>query len=108
MGAFNLLHVNVRCSKCKNEFPSSLQFKAGDAWQYEYRIGNKLQVEVADREIVEKQIVAYGILENAICPSCGYSNQEEYNIYIDNCVITCVDDAINLTQFLDANDGRYF
>ena len=108
MGAYNTLDIKVRCTNCKNVFPGKLQFKAGDTRQYEYTIGDRIKVDQEDLVIIGKDIVAYGILENEICPFCGHGNKEEYNIYIDNCVITSVDDAMDLSRFLDANEGRWY
>lgn len=108
MGAYNLLHIDVPCKNCKKHFDARLQFKCGDTWQYDYHVGDKLQVTFQDREIIGYDIVAYGIIENAACPFCGFLNQDEYSIYIDDCKITRIDEAIDITPFLDSNDGRFF
>ena len=43
MGAFNTVKSVARCPFFKNEQEWIIQFKYGDCWQYEYRIGDKLR-----------------------------------------------------------------
>lgn len=43
MGAFNVLTVATRCPTCGEQVELRLQFKYGDSWQLEYRLGDELR-----------------------------------------------------------------
>lgn len=108
MGAFNTLKVKLRCVNCHKDFIGNLQFKIGDVRQYEYQVGDKVRISTEDKDIVGKEIVAYGILEDDKCPYCGYQNFEEYDIYVRYGEISGFDKMADLSLFLEKNEGRYF
>jgi hypothetical protein len=43
MGAYNILKFNGICSSCNHEDTVFLQFKYGDTWSYEYKLGDCLK-----------------------------------------------------------------
>jgi hypothetical protein len=107
MGAYNNLNITLECDNCKKNFSGKLQFKVGEVRQNEYSIGDIIKVEKKDNEILGKGIAAYGVLENEVCPFCGYHNHEEYNIYIKDCKIFSVDRLFDSSPYLTNNEGRY-
>ena len=92
MGSFNVLTTTVKCSNCKNIYQGRIQFRYGNTWQIEYRIGDKL--EWGGNQIGnpnEKKVKAYGILESELCPACGKVNKNnEFDILVENSVLVNV------------------
>ncbi len=43
MSAFNTLEVGARCPVCRKLGPFEVQFKYGDTWQHEYRVGDEIR-----------------------------------------------------------------
>lgn len=70
MGAFNELKASVSCPICKEENEFAIQFKYGDTWQYEYKIGDILKWGGNDIGKNNVKIVAVEGLGGP-CPKCG-------------------------------------
>ncbi len=71
MSAFNRVSTSQVCPNCSNSVVFRVQFKYGDAWQYEYEVGN--QIRWGGNDIGApgaKSVVVDGIAE--VCPLCGF------------------------------------
>jgi hypothetical protein len=92
MGAFNTLVTDVQCSNCNNTYKGNIQFKYGDTWQFEYKLGDKLKWGGNDIGISgSPKVKVYGILHNDTCPICHQINlNEEFDIYVENDIITSI------------------
>lgn len=108
MGAYNLLDIKIKCAKCSNEFLGKLQFKVGEVWQYEYKIGDVLKIKSEDTELVGREVVAYGILEDAICPFCGFPNESEYDIFINDLIIQRYSVMTDYSPYQTRDGGDYY
>lgn len=108
MGLYNKLEISIECEKCHKEFNGQLQFKVGDVDLNKYVIGDSIKTQIKDGELKEKEITAYGILENAICPVCGYSNPEEYDIIIKNLTIISYNKMLDYSPYASFEGGNYY
>jgi hypothetical protein len=106
MGAYNTLRVSVKCKFCLNYYRSKLQFKIGEVWQHEYQVGD--QIKWDDDILPRKTIMAYGILEDEICPICKKNNEAEYDILIENGEIRNYALAKNVALYLRNEEGNYY
>ena len=59
MSAFNTVTVEQVCPRCQNRIQVRVQFKYGDTWQNEYRLGDRLRWGGNDigNELVSKDAV---------------------------------------------------
>lgn len=86
-----------------------LQFKVGDLRLNEYEIGDRISAALSDADLFQKQIMAYGILENATCPFCNYDNRsDEYDIDISDLVIKEYRPMKDYSLYLKGNEGDYY
>jgi hypothetical protein len=110
MGSFNTLDVTVVCELCKEEYESRLQFKAGECWQYHYKVGDSVKVDPKDPAIVDLEIVADSIIENPVCPSCRHINPEDYDIYLKNSMIVGfeIQSEISHRRHVDEFDNKHY
>jgi hypothetical protein len=108
MGAFNTLVITVKCSLCSNTYPANLQFAAGEVWQHMYNIHDVILDAPGKNSIGRKKIMAYGIVEDTKCPSCGNNNPPDYDILIDHCVIKGYEPIADLSKYFDENDTDYY
>ena len=70
MGAYNVLYAEVLCPHCGEAVELKIQFKYGDTWQHEYRIGDRLKWGGNDHGVPgAKKVVLDGTSEE--CPKCG-------------------------------------
>ena len=84
MSAYNTLTVNSKCCNCKKETEIKIQFKFGDTWDYEYRLGDAITWggnDVGKKDA--KKVVVDGTAEE--CIHCGSS--VDYLIFVENDVI---------------------
>jgi hypothetical protein len=108
MGAYNLLNIKVNCVNCSREYSGRLQFKVGEVWQYTYHIGDVIKVKPGDTALLGVDVMAYGLLENSVCPACGFSNPEEYDILIKNLTIIECRLLLDYSLYLSHDGGNYF
>ncbi len=81
MGAFNIVRTRARCASCGRDSDQEIQFKYGDTWQHEYRLGDELKWEGNDRGIRDaKRVWIEGIGE---CPLCR-AFPEFHVVLVDN------------------------
>jgi len=89
MGAFNILNVEKNCPNCGKNTTTRIQFKFGETWQLEYKIGDKIIWGLNNK--VEQgldKVYVYGVLENAKCAYCEVSiAKTTYDILIMKGVI---------------------
>lgn len=81
MGAFNIVHTAAVCPSCQARVPVVVQFKYGKTWQLEYDIGDELRWGGNQIGSPGKtRVVVEGVAESP-CPACGYDN--EWNLYLN-------------------------
>src|SRR5690348_4189005 len=93
MGAYNTVSGTLACPSCGDEVDIVVQFKYGNTWQFEYKIGEKLRWGGLDvGEPGRGHVVADGIVEQA-CPKCRM--RKEWNVYlhVENNRITRIENA---------------
>ena len=108
MGAYNLLNVKLNCANCSREYSGKLQFKVGEVWQHTYQIGEVIKIKTSDTALIGVDVMAYGLLENSVCPVCGFSNREEYDILIKNLTIVGCKPMLDYSPYLSHEGGNYF
>jgi hypothetical protein len=90
MGAFNTLRAAVVCPRCNSSSEVDIQFKYGSTWQREYSIGDRLSWGKNDiGEPGVGHVVVDG--EAGPCALCGYDGEWRVDIFIDQGVITKVE-----------------
>ena len=103
MGAFNTLNVVQICPSCKEKVKFRIQFKYGDTWQHEYKIGD--QIQWGGNDIGKpglKRVVLDGTAEH--CPKCGYEDID-YEILIGHDKIISVQQASNKYDFVGIQES---
>lgn len=108
MGAFNVLHAKVTCRNCSSDYVGRIQFKVGEVWQYDYQIGDILKVKPGDTALLGVNVMAYGISEKTLCPACGFSNGEEYDILIKDLTIVECKLMVDYSPYLSQDEDYYF
>lgn len=109
MGAYNILNVEVNCLNCNKKYSGRIQFKYGNTWQIEYKIGDKIswggnEIGAPNRQKVK----VYGVLENDVCPHCGQANNlYEVDIFIENDVITKIQPMESIEDYFDDDEGNF-
>ncbi len=84
MSAFNTVIVTWKDSKSGQSKDLRIQFKFGDTWQYEYRIGDRIKWggnDIGSKNA--KYVVVDGCLEGTPPEGCG----EDFEVYIRNSTI---------------------
>ncbi len=88
MGAFNTVVVELPCPVCENSAEFEIQFKYGNTWQFEYRIGNR--IKWGGNEIGEpghETVLVGGI--GGPCSCCGIDTLE-FDLVVKSDVIVDV------------------
>jgi hypothetical protein len=109
MGAYNSLIVDIKYNNCNRLYKVKVQFKFGDAWQFEYLVGDRIAWggnDIGQQDL--PMVKVYGVVESTICPYCGYFNEEEYDINIEKDVIKNVIPISNLQDYNYDEDGNFF
>ena len=85
MGAFNTVRGETRCPSCGVRGEFEVQFKYGDTWQLEYRIGDELKWGGNDKGTRNaKKVAIEGI--GGPCPNCG-KDMLEFDVILENNVL---------------------
>jgi hypothetical protein len=89
MAAYNTLRAVAPCPNCGVSIEVEIQFRYGNVWQQEYKIGDVLRwggndVGVPGQNLVRVEGIA------GPCPHCGTSDLE-YDIVIEKDVIRAVE-----------------
>jgi hypothetical protein len=109
MGLYNRLLIDVTCNNCGNQIKGRLQFKVGDLGLCDYIVGDRIQTERDGLELGDKEIVAYGILEDVKCSHCGYVNKDlEYDIFIKDLIVIGFERMINYSPYMKTEGGDYY
>ena len=109
MGAYNTLLTDIQCQNCHRFYKARVQFKFGDTWQFEYKVGDK--IAWGGNDIGKPglpKVKAYGVVESTACPYCGYSNEEEFDVNIEKDVIKNVTPLSSLQDYNYDEDGNFF
>ena len=112
MGLFNTLNTEITCSNCSKPFPVYIQFKFGHTRQLEYQLGDKLYWDRGGKwrtnDIGKPNLSAvnvYGIAEDSVCPHCSRSNEEEFDIRVENDTIISFKTMTDYKNYLDYEEG---
>jgi len=70
MGTFNTVVSELICPSCELDVTLQAQFKYGDVWQHEYRIGDKLKWGANNIGQLGENVVVDGAGD--VCPRCQY------------------------------------
>jgi len=109
MGTYNVLNTIIKCKRCKYLLNVKVQFKFGDTWLYEYQLGDKINWGGNDKgEPNLAKVKAYGILSSGKCPNCGFTNEEEYDIFIENDSIRSIAPLSNISDYNADEEGNYY
>ncbi|NHA03987.1 hypothetical protein G7092_09280 [Mucilaginibacter sp. HC2] len=108
MGAFNTLTIQANCNNCGGVMMYRVQFKFGEVWQYEYKLGDKIKraEPYYDRGKPNlPRVICDGALENNICPHCNYENPKDCDIIFEYDIIKGIKPPVNWDRYDD--DGCY-
>ena len=83
MSAFNRVLVGQPCPHCGAVVERAYQFKFGDTWQYDYRLGDRLRWGGNDRGTPGLSSAATECVPEA-CVRCGFDEDAVYVIRIEN------------------------
>ena len=97
----------MTCSSCGLTYPSRLQFKVGEVWQYHYSVGDRIKKSESD-PIEKYKIHAYGILEDGNCANCDRKNGEDCDILIENELITGYSITLGIEHYQRLNNARFY
>ena len=67
MGLYNTFVHEISCSNCNKNYESRSQFKYGDLWDYEYRVGERIRLR-NDSEATWEIVAELWCDE---CPTCS-------------------------------------
>lgn len=88
MGAFNILTSKITCPVCKKDGVFEIQFKYGDVWQKEYKVGQSVAWGGNDIGLPNlKKVLVEGI--GGPCPNCG-TDFINFNLILESDVIVDV------------------
>jgi len=108
MSAFNILNSEIKCSECTSTYIGKVQFKFGDTWQLEYKIGDRIKWggnDIGKPGILK--IKVYGVLEIDECPVCGKENlNNEFDINIENDIIIGINPIDDINDYF-IDEGNY-
>lgn len=97
MGAYNTLVATVECPACGREVEVVVQFKYGDRWQHEYRVGDKLRWGGNDFGVGGAAHVVVQGLGDIPCADCLRS-EFDFCIHVKHDYIVSVDVAYNFVR----------
>lgn len=103
MGAYNSLSLSMKCTVCNQKVDMTIQFKYGEVWQHNFKIGDTIIWGRRNSGIKGcRKVVLDGISE--ACPNCGREN--DVLIMLENDVLTKVMPNNNEFDF-SSSDGYY-
>lgn len=84
MGAFNVLRCVSPCPACRETTDFEIQFKYGEMWLYEYRIGDELRWSARKRINIGKPEYRRVVVDGAgnPCKRCG-TTEINFDIFIE-------------------------
>src|SRR5690349_13085677 len=106
MGSFNVLITEITCPSCEKKSHAQIQFKFGNTWQLEYKIGDTITWEGNDIGSPNLgRVKVYGIIESTICAFCHKDTiPEEYDIFVTDNMIISVLPIENIQDYLQGNE----
>lgn len=101
MGVFNRLKTTILCPECQAPVEVTLQFKFGELWMHDYRIGDPLKWG-RNRKTDEGRpglgrVAVDAVVEEA--PHCDDVDEQDFIIYVEDDVITRVEPNIGKYDF---------
>lgn len=98
MGAFNVVTAAARCPACSQQVTVRVQFKYGDTWQHEYRVGDSLTWGGNDVGVPGRgRVVVDGVAER--CRQCGNDDEWNFYVFVERDVIVAVEPATGEYRF---------
>lgn len=98
MGAFNVVSVAARCPACNQTVPVGVQFKYGDTWQHQYRVGDALKWGGNDVGVPgHRRVVVDGVAEP--CAKCSSENEWNFYVFLERDVIVAVEPTTGEHRF---------
>lgn len=104
MGSYNILFTEVTCPNCGAKFKVQIQYKYGNTWQLHYKVGDTITWGGNDKGRPGlTKVKVYGIAESITCSDCGKNSiPEEYDVFINNDVITSIAPMNNIDDYIAA------
>jgi len=101
LGAFNTLHLEAPCPNCRRVVALAVQFKYGDCWQHEYKLGDTLRWGGNDvGRPGASRVVVSGASES--CPLCG--SDGEFYVFVFEGRLASVEPASGLYDFVRSHE----
>jgi hypothetical protein len=103
MGAFNTVKAEATCPYCSNTQLWTVQFKYGNCWQFEYRIGKKIRWGGNKKgQNVGGNVRTPGIAEEP-CGKCGKTSLDAVVYFRNNIIerIELVNAPLNLKGYFE-------
>jgi len=108
MGTYNTLKVDEQCLSCGASFILNIQFKFGETWLYNYRLGEKIKWGSANNGIPNlDKVKVYGVSESDHCPHCKNPILGEYDIIMNKDIINSIVPMNSLGDYDFDVDGNY-
>ena len=103
MSAFNTVRLTQACPTGNHIGEFEVQFKYGDCWQYEYRLGDKLKWGGNDNgKPGHKRVVVDGV---GYCSKCGpEAEYPDYEVWLEHDQIVSVRPACGQYDFVNSPD----
>lgn len=98
MSAVNRVLYAQDCPNCDNAVQFEIQFKYGEIREYTYAEGGRIRFPASGAVARDRKcIVADGIAQP--CPVCGYSEDSDYEVWLEDGRITAVKPATGRFDF---------
>ena len=104
MGAFNRVAVDLCCPWCSAQVQVYVQFKFGDCWQFDYRLGDTLAWGGNDQGRPGlARVVVDG--EGETCPACGADPPDwPFYVFVEHDRLVAAAPADGRFDFLHTDD----
>jgi len=106
MGCFNIVRAQALCPFCGAGQEWTIQFKYGDCWQYEYRVGDRLRWGGNDKgQNVGGEVRTDGSPEER-CKGCGRDSVEAVVYFSGNIIkgVELVQQPLQLKDYYEKLD----
>jgi predicted RNA-binding Zn-ribbon protein involved in translation (DUF1610 family) len=86
VGAYNRLLCPWHCPRCGHDLERAYQFKWGDTWQHDYRLGERVRWGGNDQGtpgVASAKVDAFP----EPCPNCGWLEDAVYDLTLESDVL---------------------
>jgi hypothetical protein len=99
MGAFNTVEIRGTCPCCKKEVNLEVQFKYGDTYQYDYKLGDVITWGGNDiGKPGRSRVVVDGAAGCPNCPGCDFDL--DYEVWLEKDRIVAVKPVTGAYDFV--------